>query len=63
MSGLVKSNTLTLESYGVGGGWVYLDYSVSSGPFLRFSTRFEFLSEMFDHSVCETRDPSLTIAT
>ena len=22
---------------------------------------FEFLSEMFDHSVCETRDPSLTI--
>ena len=46
------------------GGWVggwYLDYSVSSGPFLRFSMRFEFLSEMFDHSVCETRDPSLTI--
>ena len=40
--------------------WVYLDYSVSSGPFLRFSMRFEFLSEMFDHSVCETRDPSLT---
>ena len=43
------------------GGW-YLDYSVSSGPFLRFSMRFEFLSEMFDHFViCETRDPSLTI--
>ena len=44
------------------GGWVvlYLDYSVSSGPFLRFSMRFEFLSEMFDYSVCETRDPSLT---
>ena len=40
---------------------VYLDYRVSSGPFLRFSLRFEFLSEMFDHSVCETRDPSLTI--
>ena len=40
---------------------VYLDYSVSSGPFLRFSMRFEFLSEMFDHLVCETRDPSLTI--
>ena len=46
----------------VGGGWwVYLDYSVSSGPFLRFSMRFEFLSEMFDHSVCEIRDLSLTI--
>ena len=46
------------------GGWVggwYLDYSVSSGPFLRFSMRFEFLSEMLDHSVCETRDPSFTI--
>ena len=40
---------------------MYLDYSVSSGPFLRFSMRFEFLSEMFDHSVCESRDPSLTI--
>ena len=38
-----------------------MDYSVSSGPFKRFSMRFEFLSEMFDHSVCETRDPSLTI--
>ena len=49
-------------------GWVvvYLDYSVSSGPFLRFSMRFEFLSEflpeMFGHLVCETGDPSLTIA-
>ena len=43
-------------------GWVYLDYSVSSGPFLRFSMRFEFLSEMFDHSVSESRDPSLTIS-
>ena len=44
------------------GGWVvYLDYRVSSGPFLRFSMRLEFLSEMFDHSVCETRDPGLTI--
>ena len=46
------------------GGWVvvvYLDYSVSSGPFLRFSMRFEFLSDMFDHLVCESRDPSLTI--
>ena len=28
---------------------------------LSFSLRFEFFSEMFDHSVCETRDPSLTI--
>ena len=35
---------------------MYLDYKVSSGPFLRFSLRFEFVSEMF-----ETRDPSLTI--
>ena len=40
---------------------MYLDYSVSSGPFLRFSMRFEFLSEMFDRLVCETRDLSLTI--
>ena len=53
-------------SYGelsvVVGGWVvYLDYSVSSGPFLRFTMSIEFLSEMFDHSVCEIRDPSLTI--
>ena len=48
----------------MGGGWVvvYLDYSVNSGPFLRLSMRFEFLPEMFDHSVCETRDPSLTIS-
>ena len=38
-----------------------VDYSIRSGPFLRFSMRFEFLSEMFDHSVCETRDLSLTI--
>ena len=53
-----------MESYRVGGWWVvHLDYSVSSGPFLRFSMRFEFLSEMFDHSVCETRYPSLTINT
>ena len=45
-------------------GWVvYLDYSISSGPFLRFSMRFEFLSDMFDHSVCETRDQSATIIT
>ena len=36
---------------------MHLDYSVSFGPFMRF----EFLSEMFDHSVHETRDPSLTI--
>ena len=44
-------------------GWwqVCLDYSVISGPFLRFSMRFEFLSEMYDHSVCETKDLSLTI--
>ena len=40
---------------------VHLDYSVSSGPFLRLTMSFEFLSEMFDNSVCETRDPSLTI--
>ena len=43
-------------------GWVvYFNYRVSSGPFLRFSMRFEFLAEMFDFLVCETRDPSLTI--
>ena len=51
--------------YGVGGTCgdmvVYLDYSISSGPFLRFCMRFELLSETFDHSICETRDPSLTI--
>ena len=29
--------------------------------FLRFPMSFEFLSEKFDHSVYETRDPSLTI--
>ena len=40
---------------------MYLDHSVSSGPFWRFSMRFEFLSEIFDYSVCETRDLSLTI--
>ena len=28
------------------GGW-YLDYSVSSGPFKRFSMRFEFLSKIW----------------
>ena len=27
---------------------VHLDYSVSSGPFLRFPMSFEFLVEMFD---------------
>ena len=43
------------------GVWVYLDYSVNSGPFLRYSMRFEILSEISDHSVCETSDPSLTI--
>ena len=37
------------------------DYSVSSSPFLRFSMRFEFLAEMFDNSVCEIMDLSLTI--
>ena len=42
-------------------GWWYLDYSINSGPFSRFSMIFEFLSETHDHSVCETRDPSLTI--
>ena len=46
----------------MGGGWLGLDNSVCSGPFFRFSIRFEFLSEMFDNSVCETRDPSLTIS-
>ena len=45
------------------GRWVYLDYSISSGSLLRFSMRFEFLSEISDHSVCETRNPSLTIAS
>ena len=45
----------------MGGGWVYLDYRVSSGPFLRFSMRFELLSKILYHSVCEIRDPSLTI--
>ena len=40
---------------------MYLDYSVCSGPFLSFSLRFEFHSEISDHSVCETRDLSLTI--
>ena len=29
--------------------------------FLRYSMRFEILSEISDLSVCETRDPSLTI--
>ena len=38
---------------------VYLDYSVSSGPFLRFSMSFEFLCEMLDHSVSETQGPEL----
>ena len=43
-------------------GWVVqLDYSISSGPFLRFTMTLVFLSEMFDHSVCETRAPSLKI--
>ena len=41
---------------------VYLDYSVSSGPFFRFSLKFELLSEILYHSVCEIRDPSLIIA-
>ena len=39
----------------MGGGWVGLDYSVTSNPFLRFSMRFEFLSEMFDNSVCSVQ--------
>ena len=61
-----NSETLrSLESYcgggGGGGGW-YLDYSVCQlWSLLRFSMRFEFLFEMFDYSVWETRDPSLTI--
>ena len=38
---------ISLGELWVGGGWwVYLDYRVSSGPFLRFSMRFEFLSEI-----------------
>ena len=38
------------------GRWlVHFDYSISSGPFLRFPMSLEFLSEMFDHSVYETR--------
>ena len=28
---------------------------------MRFNMSFEILCEMFDHSVCETREPSLTI--
>ena len=39
------------------GGW----WEGVFGVFLRFSMSFEFLSEMLDHSVSETRDPSLTI--
>ena len=35
--------------------------SINSDALLRFSMRFEFLSEIYDYSVCETRDPSLTI--
>jgi len=46
---------------GVVGGWVYLDYSVSYGPFWRFYMRFELLSAILCYSVCEIRDPSLTI--
>ena len=36
---------------------VYFDYGVSSGPFLRFSMRFEFTLRFLIilHSVCETR--------
>ena len=41
------------------GGWMHLDYSVSFGPFMRFSMRFEFLSEMFDLSIFEIKDQSL----
>ena len=47
---LVKiSNMSSLETYVwlVVGGLMYLDYSVSFGPFMRFSMRFEFFSEMF----------------
>ena len=38
-------------------GWVCLDYRVSSGPFLRFSMRFELTLRylIILHSVCETR--------
>ena len=60
---LVKIQYISFGELGVGGGWwVYLEYSVSSGPFLRFPMSFEFFSEMFDDSVSETRDPSLTIS-
>ena len=38
-----------------------LNKQLDSNPFLTFSMRFEFLSEMFDHPVSESRDPSLTI--
>ena len=55
------SNTIQLVWKVVCDGWWYLDYRVSSGPFLRFSMRFELLSEILYHSVCEIRDPSLTI--
>ena len=50
---------LSLKS-SCGGGW-HLDYSLNSGPYLRFSMRFDFLAEISDHSVCETRDLSLPI--
>ena len=32
----VEKVLLAFKSYGVGGGWVHLDYSVSSGPFFEF---------------------------
>ena len=58
----IETLLLVLRSCcGCGGWWVYLDYSVSSSAFLSFSLRFEFHSEISVHSVCETRDPSLTI--
>ena len=53
---------ISFGELGVGGWLVHLDFSVSSGPILRFLLSMEFLSEMFDHSVCEIRDPSLTIS-
>ena len=45
------------------GGWLYLDYSVNSVPIFRFRDfqRFELLSEILYNSICEIRDPSLTI--
>ena len=65
-----KSNISLFQSYvWVGGGWVYLDYRVSSGPFLSFSLNL-ILLELRDvnsylwqylRGEVRTKDPSLTI--